>query len=383
MRTAVIFVLVLKATLLIAQDSVRVKKFEIRGYAKDLQTLTFNKDLSELISGNFIHNRLNFKYKPVAGFTAALEMRNRIFWGEEVRIAPGLSSGLRYPSESVDLSHTWFETEGMLFHSNIDRLWMEYSAAQWSVRVGRQRINWGIGTAWNPNDLFNTFNFLDFDYEERPASDAVKVQYRMGTMSNLELAVARTGAETENVIAAGRYFTNRWNYDFQFLAGWYMNQPTAGAGWSGSIGNTGFKGELQYFFDRGEWPSQLNILVEADHIFNNGWYVRAGALLNNRGLDKPISFLDVSSLDLSPRNPMPTKWNLLTTVAKEITPLFTANAGFVYAPQTNLLILLPSLQYNLATNLDVSLVWQSFFAELPVGFEVLSHRIFLRFKWSF
>jgi hypothetical protein len=44
---------------------------------------------------------------------------------------------------------------------------------------------------------------------------------------------------------------------------------------------------------------------------------------------------------------------------------------------------LPSLQYNIATNLDVNLVWQSFFAEGSTGLAAISHRAFLRFKWSF
>ncbi len=128
----------------------------------------------------------------------------------------------------------------MLLFTNIDRLWVEYSSDTWNVRAGRQRINWGISTTWNPNDLFNTYNFLDFDYEERPACDAVKFHYEFSGMSFAEFAFSRSAEPVNNVIAAGRYFINRWNYDFQFLGGWYRDQPTLGAGWSGSIGNVGF-----------------------------------------------------------------------------------------------------------------------------------------------
>lgn len=385
MRTVFSILFFLNAAWLAAQDSVGVKKFEFRGYIKDLQNLTFNKSFDETLTGNLIHNRLNFRYKPATGLTAALEMRNRLYWGEEVRLTPSFSSGLHYASESMNLSHTWFQTESMVLHTNIDRLWMEYAAASWNVRLGRQRINWGITTTWNPNDLFNTFNFLDFDYEERPASDAVKLQYLMGNMSNLELAFSRTGTAVmdEKTIMAAKYFFNRWNYDFQFLAGWYLDQPTAGTGWSGSIGNAGFKGELQYFFERNDLQRQLNLALEADYIFGKGWYVSAGGLLNSNGLDEPITLWDVASLELSPRNPMPTKWNVLVSLAKEITPLFNVNGSFVYSPEVNLFIVLPSLQYNIAPDLDVNLVWQSFFAEQPAGFEALSHRVFLRFKWSF
>jgi hypothetical protein len=46
-------------------------------------------------------------------------------------------------------------------------------------------------------------------------------------------------------------------------------------------------------------------------------------------------------------------------------------------------ILLPSFAYNLTQDLDVNLVWQSFFGELPTGFDDISHRAFIRMKLSF
>lgn len=383
MKHLLVIVLLSCSLMLSAQDSVQTKALTISGYVKDLQFLTFNKTFEELITGNLIHNRVNVRYKPFEGFSAGVEIRNRLFWGEEVRLTPSFSSGLRYPSESVDLSVSWFETESMVLHTNIDRLWIDYSIRKWNLRLGRQRINWGIGTTWNPNDLFNTFNFLDFDYEERPASDAVKLQYTTGLLSNVELAFARTNHENKNIIAASRFFTNRWNYDFQFLAGWYLDQPTVGTGWSGSVGDMGFKGEVQYFMAHRGVRSQLNASVEADYVFEEGWYLSGGFLMNDRGIDQPLSLWNISVLELSPRNPMPTRWNTVVGVAKEITPLWSVQGSFIYSPQTNLLLVLPSMQYNMATNLDVNLVWQSFFTEQPTGFEALSHRVFLRFKWSF
>jgi hypothetical protein len=362
---------------------VKTRKFTVNGYVKDLQILTLDKNFSNLITNNFIHNRLNLKYKPVSKFTVALELRNRLYWGEEVKLTPNYSSYLRNAGESLNLSHVWFETSGMFLHSNIDRLWMEYAQDKWNIRLGRQRINWGIGTTWNPNDVFNTFNFLDFDYEERPGSDAAKLQILTGTMSHVEFAVARSGVTQTKTIAAARYFMNKWQYDFQFLAGWYSDQPTTGLGWSGNIGEAGFKGELQHFIKYDTLNSRFNLVLEADYIFDDGWYVSVGGLINDRGLDTPVGNWNIAALEFSPRNLMPTKWNVLSTVSKELTPLFTVNTTVIYSPKTNLLMALPSLQYNIATNLDVNLVWQSFFAKGNTGLAAISHRAFLRFKWSF
>lgn len=364
------------------EDSLKVKKLEVRGYVKDLQSLTFNRNFDSLVTGNLIHNRINVRWNPSDKFTAGAEFRNRLFWGEEVRLTPDFSSGIRYGNEAADLTILWFETESMLLQTEVDRLWMEYHNQKWNVRLGRQRINWGISTLWNPNDIFNTYNFLDFDYEERPGRDAVKITHHLTEMSNLEFAFAATD-ESDKSVGAIKYFVNRWSYDFQFSAGVYNRIFTMGTGWSGSIGEAGFKGELQYFAPHRDTTAQVNLTMETDYVFENGWYTDIGLLFNSAGINQPVENWSLVSFQLSPQSLMPTKWNGLLMIAKEFTPLLSANMTMIYSPGTNLLIFFPSLKYNLANNLDFDLIWQSFFAEQYDEFGGVVHRGYLRVKWSF
>lgn len=370
---------------LIAQeaDSVKTRKaWEVRGYVKDLQSLTFDQNFDRIVTGNLIHNRINIRWNPGTKFTGAIEFRNRLFWGEEVRLTPHFSDYIRNNNELIDASIIWFEKESMVMQTNIDRFWLEYHGNIWETRIGRQRINWGISTIWNPNDIFNTYNFLDFDYEERPGRDAVKVRYHLYEMSNIELAVAGADQMDESV-AAIKYFTNNWDYDFQFSTGIYHEIFTLGAGWSGSIKDAGFKGELQYFSPQRDTSSQINITMEVDYLLDKGWYVNGGFLYNSIGINEPTNYFGELNFQLTPQRLMPTKWNTILTVAKEITPLLSANLSTIYSPGTNLLIALPSFRYNLETNLDFEIIWQSFFAEQANSFEGISHRGFIRLKWSF
>ena len=169
----------------------------------------------------------------------------------------------------------------------------------------------------------------------------------------------------------------------QLITGWYNAHPTLGIGWSGYIGEAGFKGESQYFFGDKDSSDHLNISLEADYMFKKGWYMNIGFLFNKQGLDRPVGYWDTINLKLSPENLMPTKWNFIVTTAKQFTPLLSANMSVLFAPGTNLLIVLPSAQYNLATNLDLSLIWQSFFTELAHRIEAVNHKCFVRLKWSF
>ena len=366
-----------------AQDTtILPKKFAISGYIKNLETLTFNNNFKELISGNLLHNRINIKWKPAEFFTVVTEFRNRLFWGEEVKLTPHFASMLKNENEKINLGKTWINNKSWVLHTNVERLYVDYRQDELNARIGRQRINWGITTTWNPNDIFNTYNFLDFDYEERPGIDGAKLKYIFSNSFTTELAYANTG-QPDGDVAALKYSLNKWNYDMQLITGWYKAHPTVGAGWAGYIKDAGFKGEVQYLFGDKDSTDHLNIALEGDYMFKNGWYVNAGMLFNKNGLNKPSNSWDALHLKLSPETLMPTKWNFIVTSAKEFTPLLSANMSLMYAPGTNLLIIFPTFQYNMATNLDVSLVWQSFFAEMNNRFDAVNHRCFIRMKWIF
>ena len=66
-----------------------------------------------------------------------------------------------------------------------------------------------MNLAWNPNDIFNTYNLLDFDYEERPGSDAIRIQYYLGDFSKIEVA-AKKGSSKDDHIVAAMYKFNKW-----------------------------------------------------------------------------------------------------------------------------------------------------------------------------
>jgi hypothetical protein len=367
----------------IAQDSLETeKKWFLNGYVKNLQSLSFDKNFENSISTNLLHNRLNIKWKPSGRITATAEFRNRLFWGEEVKNNPDFAWQLRNVNEKVNLQKTWINKPSLVLHTNTERLNIEYRHTAWNLKVGRQRINWGITTTWNPNDIFNGYNFLDFDYEERQGVDGARFQYIFTSSFNSEIAFCNTGIKGGEVVAIKNNL-NKWGYDLQWVTGWYKGHITMGAGWAGNIKDAGFKGEAQYFFRDKDSTGHCNISLEGDYMFKKGWYVSAGLLFNNNGLYKPLHNWNNINLDLSPENLMPTKWNFIVTAAKEITPLFSSNLSVLYSPGTNLFFLLPSFKYNLAANLDADVIWQSFFAELNNKFEAVNHRGFLRLKWSF
>ncbi|MFB6258112.1 MAG: hypothetical protein ABEH38_05420 [Flavobacteriales bacterium] len=182
---------------------------ELKGYVKHLNLGSWNEnDIGKLSNENFFHNRLNFRAYPSKSWTLGIEARNRLFYGEGVKADPRYGDRLlgQYP-QRFDLSDLFVNEPGVVMHSKIDRAWVRFSKGKWEVTAGRQRINWGKNLAWNPNDLFNAYSFVDFDYEERPGSDAIWVRYFPKMLSSIDLAY-RPGEEGDERIAALRYKFN-------------------------------------------------------------------------------------------------------------------------------------------------------------------------------
>jgi hypothetical protein len=361
------------------QDSmIKEPKWTVSGYVKEMGWLRFDKDLGDINFTNLLHNRVNIKWKPSKSIIGRIDIRNRYYWGKDVEQIPGFKDRLRNNNENFNLSALGFKSKSTIFYSNIERAWLELKKSQWNVRVGRQRINWGITNTWNPNDIFNTYNFLDFDYEERPGSDALNLKYNTNEFSHIELAMAATNNSS---IVAAKYFINFKNYDLQWIAGSYKGHFTTGIGWAGSITDVGFKGEAQYFSGKGA-VSNLNITIEADYILKNGLYISTAMLYNENGFNEPLTDWSRINFEASPQNLMPAKWNWLINASKEVNPLFSGTLSIIYAPRVNMLILFPTIRYNIITNLDADLVWQSFFSELQ-SFQAISHTGYLRLKYSF
>jgi len=169
--------LVVYSTLVIAQDS--NKKWRLDGYIKEMISLTALQDVDSLMFDNLIHNRLNVFWYPTEKLTLNMEVRTRMFHGDAVKTIPSYGNFIDVNNDFFDFSYTE-DFDQMVFHTMIDRLYLQWNDASWQLKVGRQRINWGVNLAWNPNDIFNAYSLYDFDYEERPGTDALRFQKFIG-----------------------------------------------------------------------------------------------------------------------------------------------------------------------------------------------------------
>ena len=356
-------------------------KVEIGGYVKFLNTTSLSDALDESLVDNLIHNRINLKWYINPKWTFITEMRNRIFWGDSYRLNPFFENQIDLGAKDfLDLSFALFRSSNFLGHSALDRAFVEYVDDKWIVKLGRQRINWGINLIWNPNDVFNAYNFVDFDYEERPGSDALRIQYNYSFASSIEVVFNPSKISNEQSYAA-LWKTNKWNYDFQLLSGKVNRDLVIGGGWAGNLGLWGFKGELVLASNLDTEPNSFSATIGLDYAYENGTYVSLGYLYSN--IDSG-SFNDLFNAQISFKKLFPYPHSIFNQWQFQITPLINGGGSFIFSPgKDNLVFFNPSFSTSISQNVDFDLIGQIIFVDQNDRFDSPFQSIYLRLKYSF
>ena len=348
--------------------------FSLNGYVKYLPAY-MDYSFFESENNHLIHNRINFRGYFGDNLSIGLELRNRVFFNDIPSIQG--DDGL------VNMSYFIVREDNFVFNSMIDRLWLKYQKDKIEISIGRQRVNWGVNTIWNNNDLFNAYNFIDFDYIERPGSDVMRFIYTGDNLSSFELVYMPN--ERKGYALAGLYKLNSFGYDFQLLAANYFNDIVLGGGWAGNIKNAGFKGELSYFFDKENIENSLSFSSSLDYSTKNGFYFLGSYLYNSNGMNESnfLSLININANVLSPKNLMPSKHSYLLQVNKPISPPLNVSVNLLYGKGIKLLYVSPSLSYDISSNLDAGVIVQYFYLDNFGDFKNLLKGYYLQLKYSF
>ncbi|HRK53013.1 MAG TPA: hypothetical protein PK185_03805 [Cyclobacteriaceae bacterium] len=367
------------------------RKVTFKGYLKNMGSFNYFND--ELWVEDLTHNRLNFAWYPDEHFSVFVEFRNRLFLGDFVSDIPNYHKIIDSNNDYFDLSANLINSKSALLNVMADRVYVQWNKNDWEVKLGRQRINWGVNLAWNPNDWFNAYSFFDFDYEERPGSDALRISKYTGVASSIEVA-AKMAEDMDRFVGAAMWRINKWNYDMQFLAGLAQGDLALGTGWAGNLGKAGFKGEASYFIPVTETAVNQSYdglflgAISVDYSFPNTLYLNGSVLYNSVAELNPsfgFSFVGARPGNFTVRNISNYRWSSFMQSSYQFTPLFSGGLSVIVYPGSNAFFVNPALTVSLKQNFDLDVVGQLFFDEDPLNgdYGSVSQSGFVRLKWSF
>jgi hypothetical protein len=361
---------------------------DLKGYIKELPYFIFNAGDSNFI--NLIHFRADFAWYPWSIVSLNIGGRLQLYSGNSLE-SGGLQDTLAsiYSEDKgyIDFTDAW----PSLLYANLDRAWIGFEFSNLNVMLGRQRINWGTNLVWNPDDWYNAFNFIDFDYEERPGTDAFHVQYYTSAVSVAELAL-EAGKEQIDRTFAAMYKFNTHGYDLQFQGGFYGLDAALGFSWSGGISGGGFRGEIAYFhqiFDNRSNSSMVDdksgnfvAALSADYTFSNSLYLHGEFLYNgfgtNGAIDSARTFAPVTA-----KNLLPSAFGIFGEIGYTITALIYGSLSASTNPADFSFYVAPSITWSVFQNVDLLVIAQLFFGGPNTLYGDTNDLLALRLRWSF
>ncbi|MDR1896873.1 MAG: hypothetical protein LBR10_08800 [Prevotellaceae bacterium] len=332
--------------------------FELSGYVGGMPSLILRQP-GETWWQALIHNRLNVGWQMSNHLRMDAGMRNRVMTGSEAMLDPQSTD---FDAGWADLSWNWAEGKKVLANTAFDRLYLTFERAKWKLQLGRQRINWGQTFVWNPNDIFNTHSFFDFDYPERAGCDAFRGAYFHNETAYSELAtsVNRTG----EISAALLHHWNLRNFDYQIIVGEQTGSDAVlGGAWTGDFKGLNFRGEFSYFRPIKNFADTSGIFavsVGADYMFSNSLMLQAEILYNNARNSSSDGLLGLYSAPLSAKRLSVCDWSMFAQASYPVTPRLNASVSGMYFADIKSYYAGLSSDYSVIENLDISLVAQFF-----------------------
>jgi len=364
-----------------AQDD--IDRFSAGGYASWLHMSMFEKPSDNWVNSSMLHNRLNFRLYPGQKTTVAVELRNRFVTGGMIDLNPAYSKGLAEDPGWIDMSWNIASGNSYVLNTVVDRAYIDFTAGRFQIRAGRQRINWSQALVWNPNDIFNTYSFFDFDYVERPGSDAVRMTLSTGPASAAE-AVVKINNESK-VTAAALYRFSVLNTDMQFLAGETDQELfTAGLGWSGAAGSFSIRGEATLFTPFGDSAEEKSTVIATagiDRVFSDRFTALAQVMYSNNPLDLN-SFTELYEGGLTARQLAFSEFSAVGQVSYSPMPLLNISLAAIWYPGLDGWFAGPTIDFSLAGNVDFTFLWQHF-DSMIAGENFTINLGYIRIKYSF
>lgn len=416
------FIIIILCLSLSAHAQSKPKKFRFSGFLEYLNNTwipqgeayqAFGIDDWQMQGG--VYNRLNFWYTPTTNLEFYVGMRNNFIFGPMITTYTNLfnlaglsySHLVTYDPGYLDLTFTIADSKSYILYTNFDRANVKWTLDKFELTVGRQRINWGQNLIWNPNDIFNAYNFFDFNYVERPGSDAILLELFTSDFSSVQLAgklsYIQVAADTTVLIlneelkltAAAMYRFSNWNYDWQLFGGVMETDVTAGLGWAGSIAGAGFTGEVSWFRDMENFADTSGVLVGsigANYTFRNSLFINFSAIYNSAGATDSVnaigtgflgSFSTIFSGSLNAKNLTRARFDLFGQVSYPVTPLINLDLACIFNPYDLSGFAGPTVNFSLSDNISLGLVGQLFWGKSYTEYGDIGQMFFLDLKWSF
>lgn len=190
----------------------------------------------------------------------------------------------------VDMNWTLIEEQHLIVRHFIDRLYFRKEFEFGNIGIGRQREAWGSGRIWNPTDLFNPINPVNFAKIEKDGADLISTQIYLGNFTDLTVVYNPQKEGSENN-AGFRFRSNYRSYDLSLMSGLFDDRIIVGGDFAGNLLDAGFRGEGIVSGEKGDFADRyVRFILGLDYQFTSKLYALAEFLYNGEGATDPVDY---------------------------------------------------------------------------------------------
>lgn len=261
--------------------------------------------------------------------------------------------------EWLDLDWDLITRSELFVGQRIFRAFASLYAGPMTLTVGRQRIAWGTGFAWNPTDLLNPFNPAAIELGEKAGVDAIHLSVATGDFSRIEATYAPADASDQSS-AAARVSSNVGEYDVSVMGGYFRDDWVVGGDFAGYVGDAGLRGEAAVTF-RSVASNYVRFTLTADRSFSGGYYAFVEYYYNGQGTTDKSKYDFVAVL--RGRSFNVARDYLAVSVSKTLTPLFGANVYALVNLDDRSALMGPAFTYSVSDNAEAGVAVYFFAGE--------------------
>ena len=194
------------------------------------------------------------------------------------------------------------ENDEQAYH-RLDRLYLEYSDFDYTVRVGRQALTWGGGKIFNPIDIMNPFAPTDVVRDYKNGSDMITVQAYSDYISDVQVAIVpRRDIKTRELeydesSAALKLQNTFGETDAEILFGSHYGDNFLGGGVAGPFKDAVWRTNV--ILSDGDSKKYFSAVANIDYSWltkGNNTYGYIEFYYNNMGVDSAEALADNTEL---------------------------------------------------------------------------------------
>ena len=360
--------LALLAWMLVAATG-QAQTVSMAGYAKSLGISSRLPSDGEAFVLNINRFRAESKLSLTQRVRLEAWLDSEVLTGSFLRTAQFEASQRTDTSKGIDWDWTIVRSQSLVVRQRLFRAFTIIDAGRIVWTIGRQRIVWGTGFAWNPTDLLNPFDPGAIELSERGGIDAIHGSIALGPLSRLEIVAAASDRSGDYQYAV-RTGANLRQYDVNIVGGFFGRRKALGGDFAGYVGGAGIRGELAWVSpDAG--PDYVRAVLNADYTIQPGIYVLSEVYYNGRqsaGLGEAFG-----------TGP----WYGAFTAAAPVTPLLGITAYGLVNLSDGSALCGPAITLSLAQALELQAAAYVFAGRSSSEFGRQPHAVFAALQWYY